>query len=143
MKLYANVKENDRTFVKIYSDEENQLICNEWIGFLKKEQVIPGALKVLELIRQTNAPYMLNDGSKNTGPWADSNEWIATEWMPQAVSSGMKYFAQVLSPNIFSQLSAQQMEANAAGFQMKMFESAETARKWLEEMRKKELQAQA
>ena len=139
MELYAEVKNNDRTYISLYYDPAKKLYYNDWVGFVNKDQVIQGCLKGLQLVEQKNYPYMLNDNSNLTGPWAQANEWIATEWMPRAIGADLKYFAHILSPNIFAQLSAQQMEMNANGFHMKSFENIEAGKRWLEEMRQKEL----
>ena len=59
--------------------------------------------------------------------------------MPQAIESGLHYFAHVISPDIFGQLSAKDLEKKTVGtFNMGLFENIEQAKVWIEEARLKD-----
>jgi hypothetical protein len=97
------------------------------------EEVKEACLKGLSLIEKNKCPNLLNDNSQISGPWSGANEWIATVWMPKALSLGLKRFAHVVSPNIFSALSAEQLVNKVEGmnFEMRIFKTKKEAQQWL------------
>ena len=118
-----------------YLEDKNSLYSN-WIGsYLSVEQVQQGCLLVLEAIKEHQSSLLLNDNRQLEGVWDDANEWIANEWMPQAIQAGLMKFAHILPQDLFAQLSAEFMEDNAKKiediFQLKMFNNQEEAEKWL------------
>jgi len=122
-KVYFTVEYNRTTDV-IYAN---------WLGFVSVEEVITGATKCLEAFESTKCSNFINDNRLLTGPWNKANDWIANTWMPRALKAGLKNFAFVMSPNIFGELSAKDLETHLdnIGFVMKNFKDYDLATAWI------------
>ena len=122
----------DKTFLTIEFDEANNWIYNNWVGVLPTEKVIQGCQATLEFLRENPSPHMLNDNREVVGSWSKANDWIAQNWMPQALSIGLKRFAHIVSPGIFGQASAAEMITRVGNqFEMRLFQDIEKAKAWL------------
>lgn len=122
-----------KVFFTLEYDKVNDWLYANWIGFVNVEEVIQGATKCLEAFEQTHCPNFINDNRLLTGPWNKANDWIATVWMPRALEAGLKNFAFVMSPNIFGELSAKELETHLenVGFVMKNFKDFDLATEWM------------
>jgi hypothetical protein len=65
-----------------------------------------GGVKVLELLSINNVYKVLNDNSKVVGNRSDASDEGRTIWFPAMSQAGLRYFAWIQSPQLFSQLSA-------------------------------------
>ncbi|WP_054412936.1 hypothetical protein [Hymenobacter sp. DG25A] len=123
-----------KVFLTVHHDAHHQWIYNEWRGLLSTDAVMQGCVGVLEVLRQTKCPHMLNDNRAVVGSWNQANDWIAQEWMPQALAAGLTRFAHVVAPGIFGQASAEEMHQRVGNlFEMRLFEDLQHARQWLQE----------
>ena len=111
-----------------YDPEQKYLYCN-WLGFQNKESIMKSGLIILDLLKQKKVSKVLNDNSQVTGPWQEAAEWTATVWFPQMIENGLKHFAWIFSPNIFSELSAK--KAMPSSGIVKSFNSYNDALSWL------------
>jgi hypothetical protein len=119
-------------YIILQADKTGQWVYNDWRGVLAKGDVIEGATLVLEAIRKTCYNKVLNDNTNLLGSWEGANEWIQNEWTPTAKRLGLQYFAHVLSPDRYAQLSAEQMQKNTSGnFEMRLFGDINKAKEWL------------
>ena len=124
------------TFDKVYLtreyDTRHNWYYNNWIGYITVEQVIEGASFYLQKLRETPSPKLLNDNRQLVGSWTAANDWIAQEWEPHAITAGLKWFALVVSPGTFAQLSAEAMSQRLSlGIETRVFEDIDQAKKWL------------
>ena len=76
MKILKNSEEE--VFYKSYLDTEINCIRTTWIGYVNLNNVKAGCLAGLDLIKETNCPYLINDNTDLVGPWQQANEWIET-----------------------------------------------------------------
>jgi hypothetical protein len=115
-----------------YNKEENWIYTN-WIGWVAVDDIMVGASKSLELIKENKCGNILTDNRQVTGPWNKANDWITTEWLPRALNYGMKNFAIITSPNLFSELSAKELETklDSIGFTMCRFKEFDDAARWI------------
>jgi hypothetical protein len=115
-----------------YNKEKNWLYSN-WIGYISVEDVKTGANKAIEVIAATKCGNVLNDNRQVTGPWSKANDWIANDWMPRALKTGLRNFAMVTSPNLFGEMSAKELETrlDSIGFVMRNFKDYNEAAAWL------------
>lgn len=128
--------EKQEVYIEVEYLETEKILYSNWIGsYLSLEQVKQGCLLVLEEIKEHKCLLLLNDNRQLEGTWDEANEWIANEWMPQAIQAGLMKFAHILPEDLFAQLSAEFMEDNAKKvegvFQLRMFNNQEDAEKWL------------
>lgn len=120
------------SYLTITHDPASGWIYNEWRGQLSVDSVMQGATAVLEVMRQTGCCYLLNDNRAVVGSWNQANDWIATEWMPQALALGLRRFAHIAPPGTFVQVSAEAMRKRAHDrFVMELFSDLDTAKDWL------------
>ena len=122
----------DKVYLTIEFDEANNWVYNNWVGVLPTETVIQGCQATIDYLREHNAPHMLNDNSRVVGSWNAANEWIAQNWVPQALALGLKRFAHIVSPGIFGQASAAEMVTRVGTqLEMRLFQDVELAKAWL------------
>jgi hypothetical protein len=119
--------------------ENDRILYSNWIGsYLSVEQVKSGANTTLQKIRELGVDLVLNDNRQLDGSWDSANEWIAKEWMPNALRSGLRKLAHIVAQDIFARLSAEFMQDNSrkvvkGELEVRLFESKEEALKWLSE----------
>lgn len=106
-----------------------------WQGIPDDEEVMTGALKLLDLLRQERCQKVLNDNSQMQGLWAEAARWGGEVFFPQLYEAGCRYFAWVQSPERYSQLSAElAMEQTTANIVFMSFQDPATATEWLRRM---------
>ena len=119
----------------IYYDNTNKFIYSDWKGFQNVENVKAGCEQILLELKKKSASKVFNDNSKVTGPFQGATEWLANDWFPRMFEAQMKYFAWVLSPNVFSQLSAEStVKKLDTGEIIQTFESFQKAEQWIKEV---------
>jgi hypothetical protein len=135
MKIEVKNKFNKVYYTVTYDAINNWNYAN-WTGFVTADEVIHACNVGLEIIVKNSCPYLLNDNRLISGPWSGANEWIANEWMPQALNAGLRRFAHIVSPNIFSAMAASQlvMKVEHFDFEMQIFQTKEEAVTWLKKV---------
>ena len=124
----------DKVYLTVEFTPADNWMYNNWKGVLTTDMVIEGCIGTLEVTRETRCPYMLNDNRAVVGSWSGANDWIATVWLPQALALGLKKHAHIVSPGIFGQASAAEMETRVGNqLQMRIFKDIELAKAWLRE----------
>jgi hypothetical protein len=105
----------------------------EWSGYVSSDDVIRAVKLMLEKFGDLKYSKSLNDSSKGEGSWDDANDWLAKNWMPMAIANGLKHFAFVVSPDIFSAMSSDELATKIpeAGFEMRTFSNKPEAEEWL------------
>ena len=100
---------DEKVFYECHLDTQTNCIYATWTGYVNVNNVKAGCLLGLDLIKETNCPYIINDNTDLIGPWQQANEWIQETWMPQAIEAGLRYMAHITSADIFGKLSAQDL----------------------------------
>jgi hypothetical protein len=91
-----------------------------------------GGLAYVDMLRAEPCPKLLNDHQELVGRFLEANDWIAQVWTPLIMQAGLRYFAHVLSPGIFGQLSIKDLHQRiGTQFEMQFFEDIEAAKDWL------------
>lgn len=119
------------TFLTLY--QRPDFIEAHWQGHITAGDVVTGAKVYLALLQKhTCSDKLLNDKTEVTGDWADANDWLEFEWLPQVMRAGMHSMAHVYSDNMFSRLSARDLYLRAVPrLQMTNFNNRQNAIKWL------------
>lgn len=121
-----------RVFLTIAYDAENHWVHNNWLGYQTLETVMQGANVCIDILEKYKCPYLLNDNRLVAGPWHQAAEWIAQDWTPRAIATGLIYFAHVVSPEYLARLSAENLNNKISGsFNMQIFVDYEDAKNWL------------
>jgi hypothetical protein len=119
-------------FLTATRDRANHWIHAQWTGVQTLETIQTGGLAYLDMLRAEPCAKLLNDHRELVGRFVGANEWIAEVWTPRIMQAGLRYFAQVLAPGIFGQLSMQDLHQRISDqFEIKMFDQLEDAQAWL------------
>lgn len=134
MKLEVKNKLGEVYYSAWYNEKENWL-HGTWIGYVSAEEVIEGVKQYMGTFGHMKITKTLNDSSKGEGSWDEANEWLAQNWIPQAIAGGMEKFAYVVSPDIFSAMSSEELATKIpdTAFEMRTFEALPEAEAWLRE----------
>ncbi|GGG43331.1 hypothetical protein GCM10011378_19630 [Hymenobacter glacieicola] len=96
------------------------------------EHAQQGATLGLDMLKQLNCPYLLNDNSRLQGLWFDSLEWLATTWGPPAAEAGLRYVAHIAQPDAFvNTWSAADSRRLLSQFEIQIFDHEYEAVEWL------------
>ena len=118
--------------IAISYDHLNEWLYVDWQGDQSLASVQQGGHDILRLLVQQGCQKVLNDNRHVTSMWSDAAEWAGIDWFPTIMEAGLRYFAWVYSPNIYSRLSTdltlQFTHGNAI---IATFDDMDTARAWL------------
>ncbi|EDM36510.1 two-component sensor histidine kinase [Pedobacter sp. BAL39] len=107
----------------------------DWTGFQNVDSVKSGGMRMLELVKTTGAHKILNDNTNVVGSWSEASDWAGEVWFPMMEQAGLKYFAWVHSPSVFSKLSAEKsVDVKQGDTEVRFFSDAKVARDWLEHL---------
>ncbi|WP_210518364.1 hypothetical protein [Hymenobacter terricola] len=113
-------------------DRVNHWIHAQWSGVQSLETIQAGGLAYIDMLRAEPCAKLLNDHRELVGRFVNANEWIAQVWTPRIMQAGLRYFAQVLAPGVFGQLSMEDLHQRISDrFELKMFGQLEDAQAWL------------
>lgn len=118
------------TFVVI----QKRINCIEatWTGHITADDVVTAAKLFEKLLQKTPCPALLNDKSEVTGDWAEANDWLEFEWLPQVLQAGLRCLAHIYSDNMFSCLSARDLQQRVTPtLKMQNFNNRLHAEVWL------------
>ncbi|WP_345948177.1 PAS domain-containing sensor histidine kinase [Mucilaginibacter sp. PAMB04274] len=125
-----------QSYTDISYNEEHHYLYVDWIGFHNLHSVKDGCLKMLAYIRKYDCGRIINDNSQVIGGWMDACDWIIENFFPPAEQAGLKHLAWVLSPSLFSKLSAQYtVEHKETSVVIQRFEDNQAAHDWLASIR--------
>ena len=120
------------TFLVLDYDQENQWLYLNWIGYQNLENIKQGLAEVWKMYRRFRFTKVLNDNRELIGPWDKANNWIQQELAPASSPIRIKHIAHVISPGIFGQLSAQDLQTRLLDkIEIKLFEDLTRAQDWL------------
>jgi hypothetical protein len=124
----------ETSFIQISYDYVHEWIYADWTGDQTLETVQAGALKMLDLMAAEHCHKVLNNNTAVTSMWSDAAVWGGTEWFPAMQAAGLRYFAWVYSPNVYSRLSTDLTLQYTAQPVIATFDDLDTARAWLQQM---------
>ncbi len=87
--------------------------------------------KALETIKEKKCPGYVVDSSGVKGTYTMANDYIANEWIPQAMANGCKYNAVIVSSDIFTQFATEALEKKVSGMTIKLFDHMEDVIAWI------------
>jgi hypothetical protein len=129
---HEELKDKGNVYVIFNITEEAEWIEVDWLGYQDQNRIKTGMNHIIPLLEKFRICKILNKNNHHHGAYPDFiYDWIENEWLPGARKSGLKYTATVLSPKVFSRLSALQMESKFSTDNYKNFDDTEEAIKWL------------
>ncbi|GAB3666710.1 hypothetical protein GCM10027594_33430 [Hymenobacter agri] len=125
----------DEPPLAIFYDHVHEWLYADWRGEQNLGSVQEGGSSLLRLLAQQRCHKLLNDNRNVTGMWSEAAAWAGREWFSAMEAAGLRYFAWVYSPNVYSRLSTdltlQLMESNVVAA---TFDDVDTASAWLTQM---------
>ncbi|WP_460676783.1 hypothetical protein [Hymenobacter coalescens] len=121
--------------VGIFLDEAHDWLYVEWQPRQDPHTVRTGCATVLAHVRQQGCRRALNDSRLVCTLWADSAEWVGTEFFAQLTEAGLEYLAWVYSHSIYGRLSISQTLAYAQQPTIQTFDDCAAAAAWLQTCR--------
>lgn len=105
----------------------------DWTGYQNMETVKNGGMMMLELLEKNNCSCVLNDNTHVLGSWSEAADWAGSEWFPMMEKAGLKYFAWVYSPSMFSKLAANKtVDITVGNVVTQFFTDTLLAAQWLD-----------
>lgn len=124
----------DGPYVTISYDSQNEWIYADWHGNHNLASVQQGCREMLRLMVEHGSSKVLNDNTYVTSTWSEAAEWGGTEWFPAMTAAGLKFFAWIYSPNVYSRLSTDLTLQFMSGTPIVgTFDDIATAREWLKQ----------
>lgn len=120
--------------ITIVHPKENDWLEIDWTGFQDVDSVKSGGARILEIMRNSGVHKVLNDNTNVSGTWSEAADWTGQHWFPEMEKAGLRYFAWIYSPSMFSRLSAEKaVDAKIGNTVIQFFTDVASARKWLAE----------
>lgn len=126
---------NGEVILALQHIPEKQFIYANWTWCYEAgvEMVYKGCEAMLQLVKEKKAKAVLADTRFCRNSWDEANEWIANNWTPRMITEGLSFLGVIVSEDIFSLLSAEELQDKVAGLTMRNHSSPEGAIVWLEE----------
>ena len=119
-------------YLTIEYDQYENWIHARWYGRQTLGTVMDGGLTYLDMLRQTPCPKLLNDHRDLVGTFTDANDWIQQVWTPLIIKQGLRSIGQVVSPDIFGQLSIEDLKFRISDqLDIYLFDNLEDTQAWL------------
>jgi hypothetical protein len=119
-------------YLTIEHNRDENWIHARWYGRQTLGTVMDGGLTYLDLLRQTPCPKLLNDHRDLVGTFTEANDWIQQVWTPLIIKEGLRSIGQVVSPDIFGQLSIEDLKYRIGNqLDFYLFDNLEDTQTWL------------
>jgi hypothetical protein len=131
---FNTVYESD--FYKIEVNPEGKVLYSEWLRHVTEEELITGATKLYEVLRDTRIERALANGQMIGAITPKAKEWMSVKFYELLSQTNLKKLARILPVNVFHQLALESVITRAEGlgktrFQVKNFSDKEEGMKWL------------
>ncbi|GGK66989.1 hypothetical protein ACD591_02950 [Rufibacter glacialis] len=120
------------SYISLAFEEDQDWVYVKWSGHIDADDVVAAATTYLTVQQEKRFPKLLNDKSEVTGEWEGANDWLEFDWMPQVETTGLKYFALVLSRDMHGLVTAQDLKRRLGDrCQVGLFYDLPSAQEWL------------
>ncbi|RAK69823.1 STAS/SEC14 domain-containing protein [Hymenobacter edaphi] len=132
MRLQDLYNRSEQVYCSIHHDPVDRWLYAAWEGFVPTDDAERGAEAYLSSLRHFPSPCLLNDNSRQSGPWFDSTAWLEHIWAPTATQLGLRYVAHVTPPYLLA-ATADVAARRPFGeqFELQIFDDLDQARHWL------------
>ncbi|NDK56689.1 hypothetical protein [Pontibacter fetidus] len=123
-------------FYKIEIDLKGNLLRSEWLRHVTEDELIFGATKLYEALRDTKVERAIANGKVLGALGPKPKDWMAAEFYELLSQTNLKKLARVLPDSVFHKLALESVisRAEAQGktrFDVKSFTDNEEALRWL------------
>lgn len=122
-----------QTYFKATIIENGNYLHVEWQGYaVTLPEIMNGVNAEISLFNEYKLTALLSDHTKVYGSWKHANEWIEKHALSELIKAGLKSYAQVLSKDVFAQLSSDELKLIfEKEFTVKFFKDMASAKKWI------------
>lgn len=131
--MVTSLRRGDGTvYLTVERNRRDNWIHAQWHGRQTLGTVMDGGLTYVEMLRDEPCPKLLNNHRDLAGSFTDANDWIEQVWTPLIIGAGLRYIAQVVSPDVFGQLSIENLQLRIGNqLHMHLFDNLDEAQAWL------------
>jgi len=115
----------------LFDPEHNWLYVN-WANAQTPESIREIGDNMVAGLKNEGVAKILNDNRMVKGSWTHSTDYIKSEWFPIIFDAGLKYFAWILSPDVFSKFATNKVLESVDESKVKTFKDINEATKWLQ-----------
>jgi hypothetical protein len=128
--LLKNFRENPICSITV--DENARCIVIVWKQYATQVQLRFIHESLLRMIRAHGVCKILGDDTALPTVPSEDQEWIAQNWMPRAIGSGLRFIANKPPESYFGKLSIRSIQAQAPpSLVFRSFEQLHEAEEWL------------
>ncbi len=118
------------SFLSIEYDQQHYIYAN-WLGYVDVRQVKMGCEQILEEMQRRGCTDLLNDNRRLRGTWTQAVPWLAHDFIPRVIRSGLKKVAFIYSRDQSARYSVDRLLELNDQYVAQTFEYFELAEKWL------------
>ena len=108
-------------------------VAVRWKGYATSAELREVHEQLLDLIKKHRVNKVLGGDTALVSVASDDRLWILENWMPRAVSAGLRVVASKRSQNYFARVAVAEIEnAVSERVQIKMFDALDDAKAWLQ-----------
>jgi hypothetical protein len=124
----------DTDYATLWYHPEKKIVHHEYKKFMSGDIFHAFLLKGTQTLIENGANKWLSDDRMNPVLKKEDMEWGQTNWFPQTLQAGWKYWAIVQPESIYAKLNMHQLVKDyaKAGVTTKFFTNPEDAMQWLE-----------
>jgi hypothetical protein len=124
----------DNESITLWYHPEKKIVHHEMHKFTFGKAFQDALTEGVELLKQNKAQKWLSDDRMNPVLTKEDTDWAVSQWFPQTVKAGWKYWAIVQPKQIIGKINMEKFAQQYAehGIVAKMFSDPSEAMKWLE-----------
>ncbi len=124
----------DNPFVTLRYHPEKKIVHHQLHKFIFGKEFREFLLAGTDVMKKNQARKWLSDDRANTVLSKEDADWGQTNWFPQTLAAGWKYWAIVQPEKVLAQAGMERLVAqySALGVTAKFFTDPDEAMKWLE-----------
>ena len=111
-------------------NKEMKLIYARWKGIMESDEMKYGAAKILNLVKEKNALFLLVNQSEIRGSWQETNLWLLKHWFPKIAKSTLHKTAFIYSADSFGKMTLCLLLEKVKNVEIKAFETEEDCLEW-------------
>lgn len=124
----------ESSFVTVWYHPETKIVHHQIHKFVFGEEFKKFLWIGTEAIRKNHAQKWLSDDRSNTVVRQEDIDWGMTNWFPETLQAGWKYWAIVQPEKVIAQINMKKLVEDyaKAGMVAKFFSDPDEAMRWLE-----------
>ncbi|MCC5921409.1 MAG: hypothetical protein LAT68_05385 [Cyclobacteriaceae bacterium] len=124
-------------YIEVFFKPDLNAVNCTWVSSPTSEEFRIGMNAIIEGFIKHNTGLHISDTSELGATPPEDQEWVNTRWLPRAVASGHRKAALVVSPDILTKMSVEdivtEVKMAESSIEIQYFPSMNKARRWLKE----------